>query len=266
MPIIPIDSVDDPRIAVYRDLKLAFAKRRQSLFVAEGLTLTERLLASSICVDSVLAEQRHVECLQRQMRDGVPLYVAPSHLIEELAGFKFHRGVMACGYRPSCPNLRSQMESAPPKTTIVVCVGIRDPENLGSVIRTGAAFGVQAVLLGPSCADPFYRRVVRTSMGANLSLPIVESRGLKADLLSLKHDHGVQLVATVLDDQARPLISAKRPDRLALLLGSEGFGLEPEWIAMCDHRVTIPMSQGVDSLNVSVAAGICLYHFAGSNQ
>lgn len=264
MPIIPIDSVDDPRIAVYRDLKLAFAKRRQSLFVVEGLTLTERLVCSGVRVESVLSEQRHLARLQPQMQENVPLYVAPSHLIEKVAGFKFHRGVLGCGHRPSCPSLRSLLESVPRKTTIVVCVGIQDPENLGGIIRTSAAFGVQAVLLGPSCADPFYRRVVRTSMGANLKLPVVESRDLKADLQSLKHDHGVQLVATVLDDRARPLVSANRPERSALLLGSEAFGLEPEWIAMCDHRVTIPMSQKVDSLNVSVAAGICLYHFAGS--
>ena len=217
-------------------------------------------------MESVLSERRHLERLQHQMQENVPLYVAQRHLIEEVAGFKFHRGVLGCGHRPSCPSLRSLMESVPQKAIIVVCVGIQDPENLGGVIRTCAAFGVQAVLLGPSCADPFYRRVVRTSMGANLTLPLVESRDLKADLLSLRRDHGARLVATVLDAQARPLSSTKRHERTALLLGGEGFGLEPEWIAMCDHRVTIPMSQRVDSLNVSVAAGICLYHFASSSQ
>jgi tRNA G18 (ribose-2'-O)-methylase SpoU len=261
MPIIPIDSVDDPRIAVFRDLKSAFAKRRQFLFVVEGLTLTERLLASGLRVASVLADGRHIERLHAQMPEDAPLYTTQRDMIREVAGFKFHRGVLGCGHRPSRLHLRSLMESAPPRTTIVVCVGIQDPENLGSIVRSSAAFGVQAVVLGPSCADPFSRRVARTSMGANLKVPIVESRDFKSDLLSLRRDFDVRLVATVLEESGRPLSAAERPERTALLLGSEGLGLEPEWVELCDHRVTIPMSRGVDSLNVSVAAGICLHYF-----
>ncbi len=266
MPIIPVDSIDDPRIAVFRDLKSAFAKRRQFLFVVEGLTMTERLLASGFGVDSILAEQRHVERLSGQMPETVPLYVTQRRVIEEVAGIRFHRGVLGCGYRPSCPQFRSLMEYAPPRTTIVVCVGIQNPENLGSIVRSSAAFGVQTVLLGPSCADPFSRRVVRTSMGANLKVPLVESRDLRADLLLLRNGFDVRLVATVLDEQARSLTIAKRPERAALLLGSEGTGLEPHWVEMCDYRVTIPMSREVDSLNVSVAAGICLHHFTRPNH
>jgi tRNA G18 (ribose-2'-O)-methylase SpoU len=98
-------------------------------------------------------------------------------------------------------------------------------------------------------------------MGANLKVPLVESRDLESDLLSLRHDFDVRLVATVLDEGARPLSAAERPERTALLLGSEGFGLEPQWVELCDHCVTIPMSRGVDSLNVSIAAGICLHYF-----
>jgi tRNA G18 (ribose-2'-O)-methylase SpoU len=182
-------------------------------------------------------------------------------MIKEIAGFKFHRGVLGCGHRPSRSRLHEIMESVPPRTTIVVCVGIQDPENLGSIVRSSAAFGVQAVVLGPSCADPFSRRVARTSMGANLKVPLVESRDLKSDLLTLRRDFDVRLVATVLDEGARPLGAAEHPERTALLLGSEGFGLEPQWVELCDHRVTIPMSRGVDSLNVGVAAGICLHYF-----
>ena len=262
MAIIPVESVDDPRIAAYRDLKLAFAKRRQFLFVVEGLMLTERLLASDIQVDSVLAEQRHVDRLQPQVPGNSPLFVAQRELIEEVVGFKFHRGVLGCGRRPVPPDLRRTMQLAPPRTIITVCVGIRDPENLGSVVRCSAAFGVHALILGPSCCDPFYRRVARTSMGANMEVPIVESADLRADLLSLRREFDVRLIATVLDEGAQPLSDAARPDRVALLLGSEGFGLEQPWIEMCDDRLRIPMSQLVDSLNVSVAAGIFLHHFS----
>ncbi|MBC8876992.1 MAG: RNA methyltransferase [Planctomycetes bacterium] len=266
MAIIPVDSVDDPRIAVYRDLKLAFAKRRQFLFVVEGLVLTERLLASDIRVDSVLAEQRHVDRLQPQMPEDAPLFVAQRELMEEVAGFKFHRGVLGCGRRPFPVDLPRTMQSAPPRSIITVCVGIRDPENLGSVVRCSAAFGVHAVMLGPSCCDPFYRRVARTSMGANMEVPIVESADLRADLLSLRRKFDVRLIATVLDEGAQPLNDSERPDRVALLFGSEGFGLEQPWVEMCDDRVTIPMSRLVDSLNVSVAAGIFLHHFSSPSS
>jgi len=266
MPIIPIDSVEDPRIAVFRDLKLAFAKRRQFLFVVEGLRLTERLLASGLRVNSVLAEQRYVEQLQGQMPKDAPLYVIKPNMIREVAGFEFHRGVLGCGHRPSQPHLPSLMESASPRTTIVVCVDIQDLQNLGSIIRSSAAFGVQAVLLSPSCADPFSRRVSRTSMGANLIVPLVKSRDLKADLLSLRHDFDMQLVATVLDEQASPLVAVEPSERTVLLLGSEWTGLKPQWVEMCDHRVSIPMARVVDSLNVSVAAGIFLHHFTRPNQ
>ena len=99
-------------------------------------------------------------------------------------------------------------------------------------------------------------------MGANMEVPIVESADLRADLLSLRREFDVRLIATVLDEGAQPLSDAARPDRVALLLGSEGFGLEQPWIEMCDDRLRIPMSQLVDSLNVSVAAGIFLHHFS----
>jgi tRNA G18 (ribose-2'-O)-methylase SpoU len=150
----------------------------------------------------------------------------------------------------------------PRRATLMVCVGIQDPENLGSILRTSAAFGVSMVLLGPHCADPFSRRVARTSMGANFRLPVVESLDLQADLLTLRDEFGVRLVATVLGSEAQPLPEVAVEDRHALLFGSEGHGLDQRWVELCDLRVTIPMRPAVDSLNVSVAAGVVLYHFS----
>jgi len=262
MPVIAVDSLEDPRVAIYRDLKSAFAKRRQSLFVVEGLTLAERLLASDIAIHSVLTEPRYVERLLPKMPPDAPLYVAGRRLVEELAGFRFHRGVLACGYRPAARELKAVMGTAPPVAVVAVCVGIQDPENVGGVMRTSAAFGAASVLLGPNCADPFSRRVARTSMGANFSLPVVESVDLRADLETLRCEFGFELVATVLDRDALPLERAPRPRRVVLLFGNEGAGLDRCWVEMCDHRVTISMRSGVDSLNVSVAAGIFLHWFA----
>jgi tRNA G18 (ribose-2'-O)-methylase SpoU len=266
MPVVTIDDVEDPRVAIYRDLKSAFAQRRQTMLVVEGLVLTERLLASNVATASVLTEGRFLDRLRPLVPPDAPLYVTKRSLVEEIAGFRFHRGVLGCGYRPVSPDLRAVMDSVPPISSTTVCVGIQDPENLGGIIRTSAAFGATAIFVGPGCADPFSRRVTRTSMGANLSVPIIASTDLRADLATLQHEFGVRLVATVLDESAQPLASVAPPQRTALLLGSEGFGLDHEWIEMCDDCVTIPMSQGVDSLNVSVAAGIFLYHFAPASR
>jgi tRNA G18 (ribose-2'-O)-methylase SpoU len=120
---------------------------------------------------------------------------------------------------------------------------------------------VTAVVLGPGCCDPFSRRVLRVSMGAALRVPIVETRDLAGDLARLRTEWGFELAATVLDSAAEPLHTAARTNRLAVLFGNEHAGLSPEWIALCDRRVTIPMAGDADSLNVAVAAGIVLHHF-----
>jgi len=260
MTVIRIDSADDPRLAVYRDLKSPLSKRRGERFVVEGELLVERLLASGLGLESVLVEQRLAELWAARVPAELPLLAIPHAAVRELIGFRFHRGVLACGFRPPNGDLRQLLSSAQ-AATWVVCVGVQDPENVGGILRSSAAFGVRAVLLAEACADPFSRRVARTSMGANFRLPLVESDDLAADLKTMHDEFRVQRVATVLADDAEPLGQVRPSGCTALLFGSEGFGLAPPWLALCDRRVTIPMPPGVDSLNVNVAAGIFLYHW-----
>jgi tRNA G18 (ribose-2'-O)-methylase SpoU len=261
--VIPVHDIDDPRLAVYRGLKYQVARQQRHWFVVEGLNLTQRLLASPLPVLSVLSEPCYVEHLLPGLPESTPVYTAPHALIEALAGFRFHRGVLACGARPPNRTLESLFGRPDSPVLIPICGAVQDPENVGGIIRSSAAFGAQAVILGPDCSDPFSRRVARTSMGAVLRLPIRRAEDLTADLLRLQREFGVQLVATVLDERAEPLDPLVPAARVALLFGSEGSGLDPRWIEVCDHRVTIPMQFGVDSLNVGVAAGIFLHHFAG---
>jgi tRNA G18 (ribose-2'-O)-methylase SpoU len=261
MPQIPVHSIDDPRLACYRELSQRNLTRQSGLFVAEGDKVVERLIDSRFEVASLLAEASFAERYAPRLSPEVPLYVASRELLEATIGFNFHRGVLACGRRePAAPldailaNLNQQ------RATIIVCPDVQDPTNLGSIIRSAAAFGCTAVVLGSKCADPFSRRVLRVSMGAALHLPIVESRDLAADLTRLAAAR-FELIAAVLDSAAQPLATAERSERLALLLGSEGHGLSPEWLALAHRRVTIPMQLGIDSLNVAVAAAVLLYHY-----
>lgn len=261
MPLIRIETIDDPQLALYRDLKSPAAKRRSERFVVEGQLLAERLLTSGLQVESILVEERLADQWSALAPADTPLLVIPRGWVRELIGFRFHRGVLACGLRPRSADLLQLAQSSDEEATWVACAGVQDPENLGGIMRSSAAFGVHALVLGPDCADPFSRRAARTSMGANFRLPLIESADLARDLTALRDACGFELVATVLADDAESLSAVAPAGRTALLFGSEGFGLAPHWLALCERRVTIPMRPGVDSLNVNVAAGIFLYQW-----
>jgi len=261
MPQIFVDSIDDPRLAAYRQLNQRNLTRQSGLFIAEGEKVVERLISSRFEVASLLAEAAFVERLAPQLPPDAPIYVARRELLEATIGFNFHRGVLACGRRQPPTQLAPLLAKLPPgRQTIVICDDVQDPTNLGSIIRATAAFGCAAVVLGSQCADPFSRRVLRVSMGTALHLPIVESRDLAADLAALRAAN-YEIAAAVLEESAEPLKTARRGERLALLLGNEAHGLAEEWLHWASRRLTIPMQLGVDSLNVAVAAAVMLFHF-----
>jgi tRNA G18 (ribose-2'-O)-methylase SpoU len=264
MPLIEISDLDDPRLHVYRNLKKTNQTRWSPRFIAEGKKLTIQLLHSDFEVDSVLTSEKHVELLKPHLRDGVPAFVLPHQLAQLLVGQTFHAGMLGCGFRKVPPGLDDLMATGS-RQLFVVCCGVENQENLGGIIRIAAGFGATAVLTGAGCSDPFCRRALRVSMGNALRVPIIEAgTDLTTMLAHLQNQHGVELVATVLDDPAERLRDFPiSTDRVALLLGNEDSGLASEWLEMCDRRVTIPMHAGTDSLNVAVAAGIFLHHFAG---
>src|SRR5262245_57371057 len=189
MPLIAVQSIDDPRIACYRDLNERNLTRQSGLFIAEGEKVVERLIASHYEVASILAEPKYADKYASLVPSGTPLFVASRELLMATIGFHFHRGVVACGRRKPAIRIADVLSTLTKRVTIVACPDVQDPTNLGSIIRSGAAFGCEAVVLGGKCADPFSRRVLRVSMGAALHLPIVESRDLAADLAYL---HGAQ--------------------------------------------------------------------------
>lgn len=259
MPVIPLDDLDDPRLEPYRHLKDTNRTRWQNLFVVEGVKLVERLLASRVELLSAFATPGSLDKLPGPLPLHVPVYVVPDALADRLIGYRFHYGVMACGRRPPQPQLHELAGPLAALATLAVCADIHDPENCGSILRTSHALGLSGVLLGAGGCDPWSRRVTRCSMGAPLKLPVRTTDDLLNELRTLRQELGVVLAATVLDPAAQRLGSWLRPPRLAVLFGSEGHGLSAELRALCDVELTVPMRQGVDSLNVAVAAGIFLY-------
>lgn len=260
MPRIPIATADDSRLADYRELNQRNLSRQSGKFIAEGDKVVERLLASSFAVDSVLAEPAWADRLEPLLPPETPIYIADRKLLEATIGFNFHRGVLAAGRRGKQIRLSDVLNDMPQQATVVVCPNIHDPTNLGALIRTAAAFGVAAIVLGSQCAYPFSRRVLRVSMGAALQIPLVETGDMHAGLLLLRQQ-GFDIAATVLSPAAGRLDQATCAPRQAILFGSEGHGLGEEWLALSDRQLTLPMSRGIDSLNVAIAASVFLYHF-----
>jgi tRNA G18 (ribose-2'-O)-methylase SpoU len=259
MPI-PITSLDDPRLLAYRNLKDRELARLEDRFIAESEMVVRRLLASDYPVESVLVAQRQSAEMAAVVPPHVPMYVVADPMVHEIVGFKFHTGVIACGRRKPKLPIEQVLPPRDRRSTIVICDEISNNENLGSLIRIAAAFGVDAMVLGERCCDPFYRMTIRVSMGTVFNLPLVRSENLLSDVHRLRHELGYELAATVLDHTAEPLETAKRHGRTGILFGNEAQGLPGSIVQACDRRVTIPMQRGTDSLNVSVAAGIILYH------
>jgi tRNA G18 (ribose-2'-O)-methylase SpoU len=251
LPPIEILDAADPRVADYRDLK----ERRLNeagRFVAESERVVRRLVASGLPIQSVLMTAPRLATLADALGGDFPVYLAPQGVLDGVAGFHVHRGCLAIGVQPSAPAV------PPAARTLVVLEDLTDVDNLGAIARHAAAFGADAILLSPRCADPYYRKAIRVSLGAVFGLPIVRLGRWPEDLLALRAG-GVALVGAVLDPDATPLGAFVRPPRVALLFGAEGPGLSPGARAACDHRVTIPMSPGADSLNVATAAALFLY-------
>jgi len=263
MPRFIVSRPDDPQLADYQSLNERNLTRQSGKFIAEGDKVVQRLIASPYEVSSIFADAHWADQLEPLVPPETPIYVADGRLLEQTIGYNFHRGVLAVGRRGPRPQLAQVLEKLPKSAITLICPEIHDPSNLGSLIRTAAAFGVAAIVLGSQCAHPFSRRVLRVSMGAALQLPLVESNDLRLEI-ELLRAHQFDIAATVLDTTAIPLQHANRSTRQAILLGSEGHGLGDEWLKLSDRRITLAMLNSVDSLNVAIATAVFLYHFTSN--
>jgi tRNA G18 (ribose-2'-O)-methylase SpoU len=229
----------------------------------EGALLIERAVASGLAIESLYCVPARASWARSLLGDGLSPKVLAESEISALAGYPFHRGAFALARRPRALAPAEALDPAEAvsadekRATILVLPEIGDPENLGSAFRNAAAFGCSALLLGPAGPDPLCRRVLRVSMGAPLLLPWARLRG--PEQLAIVSERAYETAACVLDPDAADLRSWTRPERLALVLGNEAFGLSDPWLKACRYRITLPMRGGTDSLNVATAAAVILY-------
>ena len=263
MALIRIDDPDDLRIAGFRDIRERDLTGRQGLFVAEGEVVLNVLTSDrSLCRPvALLLDSKRVEGLAgvlARVADKTPVYVADQPVLDAIAGFHLHRGILALGEKPSSRTLEACLANMGPDAVVVAACGIGNHDNMGGLFRNAAAFGAAAVLLDSYCCDPFYRKAIRVSVGAVLRTPMavgLDAVGMIEGLAAA----GFRVWALTPGAEVS-LDTAPREGRVAIVLGPEGPGLSEAVIGLC-RPLGIPMSGGFDSLNVSVASGIALHHF-----
>ncbi|MEZ5998586.1 MAG: RNA methyltransferase [Hyphomonas sp.] len=271
MPVLPVSDPTDPRLAPYtsireKDLTAGHGAR----FIVEGKVTLETLLTRSrFAVESVFLAESRLEPLAgliAEVPQDVPVYVAPQAVMDRIAGFPMHRGVLACGLKGVVP-VPADFLHPPPQageinSPLLLLSDLSNHDNVGACFRNAAAFGAGAVLLDGQCCDPLYRKAIRVSSGASLFVPFAHG-GSGAEMVQAAKAAGYTVWAMTPRADATPLRSLTIPDRLAILLGAEGPGLPDDLIAACTP-VRIPMREGFDSLNVATAGAIALAHVFGN--
>ena len=262
MSIERIADASDERLSDYRDLTDVALRRvlepAGGLYIAESAKVIARAIAAGHRPRSVLVQEKWLDEMQELVTDAaVPVYVVEPAVAEALTGYAVHRGALASMHRPALPAVADVVAAA---KLVVVLEDIVDHTNVGAIFRAAAGLGADAVLVSPRCADPLYRRSVRVSMGTVFQVPWTRL-GDWREARGVLHEAGFELAALALADDAVTLdeYSARRPDRVALLLGAEGDGLSRSALAAADTIVTIPMAGGVDSLNVAAASAVALW-------
>jgi tRNA G18 (ribose-2'-O)-methylase SpoU len=267
VPVVPISSPDDERIADYRALTDVELRTRweppNGLFIAEGELVIERALRAGYRARSLLVDQKRVDQLA-ELPTEAPRYAATQDVLESITGFHVHRGILASFHRKAARSLDEVLAGA---RRLAVLEGLNTHTNLGALFRSAAAFGVDAVVLSPTCADPLYRRSVRVSMGEVFAIPYAKAESWPGALAAIR-EAGFTLLAMTPAADAVPLqrLTAAQRARPAVLLGAEGPGLTRQALEASDVRVAIPMRHDVDSLNVATSAAVAFWELAREDE
>lgn len=267
MNIIRIDDPADPRVAPYLDIRERDLVGREGRFVAEGKVVLNVLFsARRFEAESALVLENRLDGLAATLAlapDDLPVHVVSGAVMDAIAGFHMHRGILAIGRKGEPATIDGLLTALPARALVAVPVGISNHDNIGSIFRNAAAFGADAVLLDETCCDPLYRKAIRVSVGAVLKVPFAVggSAGEIADALS-RHGFGQLALSPAGKADIRDIA---RPARQALYLGTEGEGL-PEALMARLTTARIRMAPGFDSLNVAAASAIALHHFTDATD
>jgi tRNA G18 (ribose-2'-O)-methylase SpoU len=259
--LVAVHDPADPRLADYRDLRDVELRKHleadEGLFIAEGEKVVRRASEAGFPVRSFLMAPRWLDGLADVLEAAsAPCYVVSEELAEQVTGFHVHRGALASMHRRPLPSVASVLEGV---RTVVVLEDVVDHTNVGAIFRSGAALGVDAVLLSPRCADPLYRRSIKVAMGAVFTVPFARIDGWYDAVSALSSAGFTTIALTPAPDSVDIEEAVAGQDKVALLMGTEGHGLSSRWMESADLRAVIPMAEGIDSLNVAAATAVACY-------
>jgi tRNA G18 (ribose-2'-O)-methylase SpoU len=262
-PIIPIDNPDDPRVAPFREVRERDVAGRHGGFIAEGEVVLNVLARSRLySAAAVLLAEKRVEglaALISRFPEDTPIYAASQGVMDAIAGFPIHRGILAFGARPGPLSAPALLSGLADNAIVLGLFGISNHDNIGGIFRNAAAFGVAAVLLDGACCDPLYRKAIRVSVGGVLTVPFARIAPGE-DAVAMLEGRGFE-VAALSPAGLEPLSAFAPIGRRAVLFGAEGHGLARDILDRV-ATISIPMSGGFDSLNVATTSGIVLHHLA----
>ncbi|MET7655700.1 MULTISPECIES: RNA methyltransferase [unclassified Streptomyces] len=274
--LITVEDPDDPRLRDYTGLTDVELRRKrepaEGLFIAEGEKVIRRAKDAGYEMRSMLLSAKWVDVMRDVIDElPAPVYAVSPELAERVTGYHVHRGALASMQRKPLPDTAGLLVTARRGVVrgdrqdgagerVAIFEGFVDHANLGAAFRSAAALGIKAILLSPDCADPLYRRAIKVSMGAVFSVPYARFDAWPAGL-DVVRDAGYDILAMTPDEKATPLdkLDPERFDRCAIMLGSEGHGLSTYALRAADEWVRIPMSAGIDSLNVAAASAVAFY-------
>lgn len=262
MIIIPVVTLDEPDLQPYRTLRRPLEHQRKGIFVAEGEKVVRRLLESDLDVLSLLLTQEWLDLYRSlvETRAGtIRIFVAPKRLVESIVGFHLHQGIMAVGRIPDPLTLSEALARSRRPALLVAVDGLTNAENLGVLVRNCAAFDADALLVGETSSSPYLRRAVRNSMGTIFKLSVVHLPNLVEAIQEIRSQHHIHVVAAHPHAGQKTIHDTLLREDCCIVFGSEGEGIAPAVLAMCDESVAIPMRVGVDSLNVASASAVFLY-------
>ena len=265
--VIPVTSIDDSQVDIYRNIRDADLRGRKHICMVESEMVVRRMLASDWNVHSLFLSPTKYERLAPLIANHHKVFVADVLVMSNITGFHIHRGVLAAVHRPTMQQLEGSVSCLIEKfknkksVSLLLAEGITNVDNMGALFRNAAAFGVDGLVFDSTCCDPLYRKAIRVSMGHAFSLPWAIASNWKEDLQLLKNKLDVKLIGCETGNLATPIWEVATTNKFALIMGEEKSGLSSTTIELCDSIAEIPMTPSVPSVNVAVASAVALYEF-----
>jgi tRNA G18 (ribose-2'-O)-methylase SpoU len=272
MKIIEVNNIKSPDLEPYRTLRRPEEHWKKGVFVAEGEKVVLKLLSSELKVHSLLLTQKWLYKLFPGIKsdesdagnkyidrlNDSTVYVAKKDILETIVGYRLHQGVMALASVPREPSLEQIIGQIPPSSIIVALDGLVNAENVGVIVRNCAAFGVELIITGETSSSPYLRRAVRNSMGAVFQLPVIHTDNLHTTLQILRKEYNYRIIAA--DPQENTSLFRKElRNAICIVFGNEDQGISEKVLEVCDEKISIPMMNKTDSLNVASASAVFLY-------